>query len=49
MVGDGDAQNPYLLLWRSKDGKFEGPKPWCGIEARSTRSAFTFNYDHLTR
>lgn len=26
IVGDGDAQNPYLLLWRMKDGKFEGPK-----------------------
>ncbi|MBI4790524.1 MAG: PD40 domain-containing protein [Chloroflexi bacterium] len=26
VVGDGDAQNPYLLLWRMKDGKFEGPK-----------------------
>ena len=26
IVGDGDAQNPYLLLWRFKDGKFEGPK-----------------------
>lgn len=26
VVGDGDAQNPYLLLWRLKDGKFEGPK-----------------------
>jgi oligogalacturonide lyase len=26
VVGDGDAQNPYLLLWRMKDGEFEGPK-----------------------
>jgi oligogalacturonide lyase len=26
VVGDGDAQNPYLLLWRFKDGRFEGPK-----------------------
>ncbi len=26
IVGDGDAQNPYLLLWRMKEGKFEGPK-----------------------
>jgi oligogalacturonide lyase len=26
VVGDGDAQNPYLLLWRMKNGKFEGPK-----------------------
>lgn len=26
IVGDGDAQNPYLLFWRMKDGKFEGPK-----------------------
>ena len=26
VVGDGDAQNPYLLLWRLKDGKYEGPK-----------------------
>ncbi len=22
----GDAQNPYLLLWRYKDGQFEGSK-----------------------
>lgn len=26
VVGDGDAQNPYLLLWRMKEGRFEGPK-----------------------
>jgi oligogalacturonide lyase len=26
VVGDGDAQNPYLLLWRLQDGKYEGPK-----------------------
>jgi oligogalacturonide lyase len=26
VVGDGDAQNPYLLLWRLKGGQFEGPK-----------------------
>ena len=26
VVGDGDAQNPYLLLWRLKNGRFEGPK-----------------------
>lgn len=26
IVGDGDAQNPYLLLWRYKGGQFEGPK-----------------------
>lgn len=26
VVGDGDAQDPYLLLWRFKDGRFEGPK-----------------------
>ncbi len=26
VVGDGDAQNPYLLLWRLKDGQYEGPK-----------------------
>jgi oligogalacturonide lyase len=26
VVGDGDAQNPYLLLWRFKEGRFEGPK-----------------------
>lgn len=26
VVGDGDAQNPFLLLWRMKEGRFEGPK-----------------------
>jgi oligogalacturonide lyase len=26
VVGDGDSKNPYLLLWRFKDGQFEGPK-----------------------
>jgi oligogalacturonide lyase len=26
VAGDGDAQNPYLLLWRFKEGRFEGPK-----------------------
>lgn len=26
VVGDGDANNPFLLLWRMKNGKFEGPK-----------------------
>ncbi len=26
VVGDGDAANPYLLLWRYRQGKFEGPK-----------------------
>lgn len=26
VVGDGDAQNPYLLLWRMKEGRFEGAK-----------------------
>jgi len=26
VVGDGDAQDPYLLLWRFKDGEFQGPK-----------------------
>jgi oligogalacturonide lyase len=26
VVGDGDARNPFLLLWRLKDGRFEGPK-----------------------
>ena len=26
IVGDGEAQNPYLLLWRFKENKFEGPK-----------------------
>jgi oligogalacturonide lyase len=26
IAGDGDAQNPYILLWRMKDGRFEGPK-----------------------
>lgn len=26
VVGDGDAKDPYLLLWRFQDGAFEGPK-----------------------
>lgn len=26
IVGDGDARNPFLLLWRFKNGQFEGPK-----------------------
>ena len=26
VVGDGDSKNPYLLLWRFRDGRFEGPK-----------------------
>jgi oligogalacturonide lyase len=26
VVGDGDAKDPYLLLWRFKEGAFEGPK-----------------------
>jgi oligogalacturonide lyase len=26
VAGDGDSQNPYLLLWRFKDGEFEGPR-----------------------
>ena len=26
VVGDGDAQDPYLLLWRFKGGEFQGPK-----------------------
>lgn len=26
IVGDGDRSAPYLLLWRLKDGQFEGPK-----------------------
>ena len=26
VVGDGDSDNPYLLLWRFKDERFEGPK-----------------------
>lgn len=26
IIGDGDARDPYLLLWRFKDGQFEGPK-----------------------
>jgi len=26
IVGDGRAENPYLLLWRYRDGQFEGPK-----------------------
>lgn len=26
VVGDGNAQNPYLYAWRFRDGAFEGPK-----------------------
>jgi oligogalacturonide lyase len=26
VVGDGDAANAYLLLWRFRDGRFEGPR-----------------------
>ena len=26
VVGDGDVKNPYLLAWRFRDGRFEGPK-----------------------
>jgi len=26
VVGDGDAKNAYLMLWRYRDGKFEGPR-----------------------
>jgi oligogalacturonide lyase len=26
VVGDGDSENPYLLLWRFKGERFEGPK-----------------------
>jgi len=26
VVGDGNAQQPYLLAWRFKEGAFEGPK-----------------------
>jgi oligogalacturonide lyase len=26
IVGDGDARNAFLLLWRFKAGRFEGPK-----------------------
>jgi oligogalacturonide lyase len=26
VVGDGTADNPYLLLWRYRNGQFEGPK-----------------------
>ena len=26
VVGDGDANNPFLLLWRLQEGRFEGPK-----------------------
>ncbi len=26
VVGDGNAQEPYLLAWRFRDGAFEGPK-----------------------
>lgn len=26
IVGDGSRADPYLLLWRYRDGAFEGPK-----------------------
>jgi oligogalacturonide lyase len=26
VVGDGEAQNPYLFLWRFKENKLKGPK-----------------------
>lgn len=26
VVGDGNAENPYLFLWRYRDGQFEGPR-----------------------
>jgi oligogalacturonide lyase len=26
VIGDGDAKDPYLLLWRFHHGEFEGPK-----------------------
>ena len=26
VVGDGDAQNAYLLLWRLRNGQYQGPK-----------------------
>jgi len=26
IVGDGGRQDPYVLLWRFRDGGFEGPK-----------------------
>jgi oligogalacturonide lyase len=26
IVGDGNAQTPYLLLWRFRDGQLEGPR-----------------------
>ena len=26
VVGDGNAENAYLLLWRYRDGQFEGPR-----------------------
>lgn len=26
VIGDGDAKDPYLLLWRFHEGTFEGPK-----------------------
>ncbi len=26
VVGDGNAQEPYLLAWRHRNGRFEGPK-----------------------
>jgi oligogalacturonide lyase len=26
VVGDGDARNAYLMLWRYREGKFEGPR-----------------------
>ncbi len=26
IIGDGDAKEPYLLAWRLRDGRFEGPR-----------------------
>jgi len=26
VVGDGNAQDPYLLVWRFREGEFQGPK-----------------------
>lgn len=29
IVGDGNARHPYILLWRYRDGRFEGPRKLC--------------------
>lgn len=29
IVGDGNARHPYILLWRYREGRFEGPRKLC--------------------